>query len=318
MRFYIAGNINNRESVKKAMEAVRQAGHEILTNWTDDRPIAQSERNGNQEKISEIAVRDFLGVNNCEVFVLFAEPADGRSLYVELGVALATCARTGEPKIYVVGGNVGQTVFYFHPLVVHVNGIEEILVDCTNPKTQNVAGEAGRLEEFRALRSEMLQIINDRLWGPATFAVLCAATMGLMTPAGDNSLMMVVLVFLPIPFMLHTRQREKSRFRMATYIKNCIEPYVSGMGWERYVDSSRKKGTNKGQGHMNCRQRFDHILALCGLYLLVPVLSLICLHILGSPKNRLLFGWIGLLVVILVGKSLWNVYDRPDIEKRGE
>jgi hypothetical protein len=74
-------------------------------------------------------VRDLEGIRSADVFVLLASVGDGRAKYAELGAAIMSAVQNGRPRIYVLGDNPDHSVFFFHPTVVRVNSMEDMLND---------------------------------------------------------------------------------------------------------------------------------------------------------------------------------------------
>ena len=91
-------------------------------------------------------------------------------MYVELGIALALRKSQGRPAVFVVGPSNSQSIFYFHHAVHRVPDMDAVIEWSKGSHVPQPSSRAqeGRIEEFKALRAEMLQLINDRVWGQAT------------------------------------------------------------------------------------------------------------------------------------------------------
>jgi predicted acyltransferase len=132
----------------------------------------------------------------------------------------------------------------------------------------------GSLEEFRALRVEMLQIINDRIWGQATYSVLAAGTLAFVGNSPAKVPGLVFLTGLSLPFLFHTIFREHARIRMGNYLRAVVEPQIAGMHWEAYLRAWRNKFESDGKrGWLTVPDRSRHIFALAGVYLLISSFS---------------------------------------------
>jgi hypothetical protein len=129
VKFYVASHVTGKERVRAIHRRLREAGHEITVDWTSYEAVPSAERETRPERVREIAVRDLAGVRNCDVFVLLAEPPDGRAMYAELGVAIALSLLGGAPRVYVLGEDAAECVFFYHPAVKRVCGIDEVLAD---------------------------------------------------------------------------------------------------------------------------------------------------------------------------------------------
>ncbi len=126
MRFYIASTIKNKNQVRLIIIALNKNGHDVTVDWTDSEKIHEDEREENIENMRSLSLRDYDGIHSCDVFAMLSEPSDGRSMYVELGIAIACRELTGNPKIYIIGGKKNQSIFYYHPTVCRVDDINQL------------------------------------------------------------------------------------------------------------------------------------------------------------------------------------------------
>ena len=272
MKFYVASGIKNKEEVQVVYDKLKESGHEVTADWTRTDDIPEDDRDKSKEYVRSIAKRDFEGIRECDVFVLISDPPEGRSMYVELGVALSMLETIGKPIIYIVGPRNSESVFYYHPLVKRADSWEEIIEESRTIKSADLPSKSheGRLEEYKALRAEMLEIIKERVWGQATYAALSAGTLALMPDSGKIPALLFTMV-LALPFFSHTMQREHSRIRMGNYLRVVLEPHIPGMYWEEYLGLWRGRfGKKKRRGWLNMYDRIKHIFSFAGLYLLIP------------------------------------------------
>jgi hypothetical protein len=126
MKFYIAAYSGSKREIKELMSRIEKMGHEITVDWTDLLGIPKPERNRNEDAVRDVAGRDINGVLAADVFVLFAEPDEGRGRYVELGAAIASNMQNGKPSVYVVGEETSQSLFYYHKSVKRLKSIEDV------------------------------------------------------------------------------------------------------------------------------------------------------------------------------------------------
>jgi len=275
----------------------------------DDLP--QGERLEKKEYVQALASRDFQGVRECDVFILLSEPVEGRSMYVELGLALSMHEATGRPQVFVVGATNDQSIFYFHPAVRCLRTLDEVLVVCAEPASTvtNVVTHQNRLEEYKALRAEMLEIIKDRIWGQATFAVLSAGLLAL-TSSTYKLPSLIFMIGLAVPFLYHTIFREHARIRMGNYLRVVLEPRLPGLFWEEYLGIWRSKfGRKPGQGWLSIVDRMRHIFALSGLYFLT---SWFCWILLLNTTEEFIPRAIGssfLVWLLLTYRRFFKLYD---------
>jgi len=271
MKFYVASSVKNKEHVQSVFDRLIAAGHKVTANWTLTDDIPEHKRDKRKEYVRSIAKRDFEGIRECDVFVLISDPPEGRSMYVELGVALSFGEMTGRPIVYVVGPANNESVFYYHSLVKRIENWDKIIKESQTLRVIGTASKSdeGRLEEYRALRAEMLEIIKERVWGQATYAVLSAGTLALMSDSGREPALLFTMV-LAFPFLFHTMQREHARIRMGNYLRIVLEPKVPGMYWEEHLGLWRGRfGRSERRGWLNQVDRIKHIFSFAGLYLLV-------------------------------------------------
>ena len=271
MKFYVASAIKNKDSVQGIFDHLKANGHEVTADWTLTDDIPESVRDQKQEYVRSIAKRDFEGIRECDVFVLLSDPREGRSMYVELGIAIAMLEAKGKPKVFIVGPENNESVFYFHPLVRRVESWDDVLEDSRNSNTTELPSKSheGRLEEYKALRAEMLEIIKERVWGQATYAVLSVGMLALMKDSGKIPILIFAIV-LAFPFLFHTMQREHARIRMGNYFRSVLEPQIPGMYWEEYLGLWRGRfGRKERKGWLNVFDRTKHILSFSGLYILI-------------------------------------------------
>ncbi|BBO90989.1 hypothetical protein [Desulfosarcina ovata] len=291
MKFYIASGIKNKDNVKKIFDQLINTGHEVTADWTLTDDIPEDGRDQKSEYVRSIAKRDFEGIRECDIFALLSDPEEGRSMYVELGIALSMYQSTGRPKIFIVGPKNNESVFYFHPLVDRVNTIEDILKYSANLDTIELPSKSheGRLEEYKSLRAEMLEIIKERVWGQATYAALSAGMLALMKDSGKIPIL-IFTILLSLPFIFHTMQREHARIRMGNYLRAVLEPKIPGMYWEEYLGLWRGKfGQEEGKGFLNIFDRIKHLISFSGLYLLVSGFCLVYLFfVTKNPDIRFL------------------------------
>jgi hypothetical protein len=69
---------------------------------------------------------------DADVFVLLTSDQTGSGSAGELGAAIASQMLSNKPQIYVVGQQMGNNCFYFHPTVNRVETIEDVLADLTS------------------------------------------------------------------------------------------------------------------------------------------------------------------------------------------
>lgn len=315
MKIYVASSIKNKDKVQELFSDIKAKGHEVTTDWTLTEDSPEDERDIKRDYMRSIAKRDFEGIRESDVFILLSQPSEGRSMYVELGLAITMHEMTGKPSVFVVGPNNNESVFYFHHAVQNVGSMNEALERAMQTKVGETLSNSheGRLEEYKALRSEMLEIIKDRIWGQATYAVLVAGLLALTTEAYKVE-GLIFIIALALPFLFHTIQREEARIRMGNYLRVVLEPRIPGMYWEEYLGLWRGRfGKQEREGYLNPKDRVKHIFSFSGLYLLTPFF---CWFLLLAAKNLLpsLIGSCFLIAVVVRYYFFFKLYDKGDEE----
>lgn len=316
MKFYVASSIKNKDKVQDVLGALKTKGHEVTTDWTLTDDISEDERGLKRDYMRSIAKRDFEAIRECDVFVLLSKPSEGRSMYVELGLAIAMHGATGKPSVFVVGPDNNESVFYFHPAVQCVGILDEALERAMQTKVGETLSRSheGRLEEYKALRSEMLEIVKGRIWGQATYAVLAAGLLTL-TATAYKVHSLIFIIALALPFLFHTIQREHARIRMGNYLRVVLEPKIPGMYWEQYLGLWRGRfGRQETQGWLNIPDRAKHIFGFSGLYLLTSFFCWVLL--LDTTKNLgpCLIGSCFLIALMVTYLAFFKLYDKGDEE----
>lgn len=133
MKIFVSGQITDLDNVRTVQQRLIEAGHEITHDWTrnetGDKMLA-----GDEAKLADIketgrrAELDIQGVIDCDAYVLCTDNTKaGKGMYAELGAALALNVTTRRPKIYMLGSLNHMSVFYFHPSVVRLDSVEELV-----------------------------------------------------------------------------------------------------------------------------------------------------------------------------------------------
>ena len=174
---------------------------------------------------------------------------------------------------------------------------------------------AGILEEFKALRQEINTVFHTRIWGVATYLIIAAgisASLGkIFPPIG-----FILLIYVALPFILHTASRERTRIRIASYFKMILEKQHPGLKWENSLKKWRyifdKKRENK-----RIYSVLLHIFSLIGVHLIIPFFAFIgLLHHGISEDSFLLWHWVmylgasmtGLVLCFLSFKSFCKIF----------
>lgn len=125
---FISGQIKEKYRIREVFAQLEAAGHQITHDWTrtDNMPKPYSLA---PAEAGLRASKDIQGVLDADVYILMSDNRDsGKGMYVELGAALALATSQAKPiELYVVGPMNHESIFYYHPLVTHVETVEEVL-----------------------------------------------------------------------------------------------------------------------------------------------------------------------------------------------
>jgi hypothetical protein len=127
MKFYVAAFVEEKRRVQAIHAQLRALGHSITVDWTDPLDIDGEQRDRHAPRVAAVAERDMNGVRECDVFILLADPPDGRAKYAELGAAIMSRVTCGRPRVYVLGDETHHSVFFYHPAVERVRSLHEVL-----------------------------------------------------------------------------------------------------------------------------------------------------------------------------------------------
>jgi len=131
MKFYIGARTTHREKVKEIHNLLKEKGHEITVDWTNDPSLKPYEEN--LEASKKLAENHINGIMSSDVTIIISDK-EGTGIYVELGTAIAQNLIKGKPHIYVIGKDISGSNFYLHPTIKHKENIQEILLDMEKTK----------------------------------------------------------------------------------------------------------------------------------------------------------------------------------------
>lgn len=112
MRIYVASKFENTAEVRDAMSRLRDMGHEITHDWTQESAEGVA-ADALDEFLTECAVKDMYGVKTADV-VLLINHKNGQGMWTELGMAIAWEI----PVFFVFPTRTPTNVF------THINGVE--------------------------------------------------------------------------------------------------------------------------------------------------------------------------------------------------
>lgn len=168
-----------------------------------------------------------------------------------------------------------------------------------------VKREEAILEEFRALRQELLGVQTARLWGTLTYVVLAGGVAAIETKS-QQTYLYLFLIMMALPFLWHIANRERSRLRIAAYIKVVIEEQIPGFGWESHLSEWRKlvPGVTRLERIVD---RWRYIFALTGVYVIIIFFSFSLLMLTSCAFLLKLGGVLGVVLCLESHRYLNNV-----------
>lgn len=118
MLVYVASKFENTKVVKSAYAALRESGHTITHDWTEESAEGLTGE-ALHVYLEECAKKDMEGVQKCDALLLINHP-NGCGMYTELGIALAL-----DKFIVVIDGkNPPHNIFFNLNQVVHAHSLE--------------------------------------------------------------------------------------------------------------------------------------------------------------------------------------------------
>ena len=153
-----------------------------------------------------------------------------------------------------------------------------------------------RLEEYRALREEMMYALRSRVWGLASYVLFSGVILAFGADQ-DWPIGYFIPMVLALPYIWYTGYLERIRVRIHTYIEIMIEGEVTGLDWEKSLEIWRKKIHEKASRWSRFMDRHRYILSMIGVY---DIVAISCLYLVFSENTSLWPGIGGLAVVSLI------------------
>lgn len=122
MLIYVGGKWQEKAAVRVAQKALTEAGHDIISIWT------QSKDTKSDLGLMQQALIDYSGVKQAEALVIVLVDEEDKYLssspnrYVEMGIALGM-----EIPIYIIGTPRSDEIFHRLPWVKHVESVQEVI-----------------------------------------------------------------------------------------------------------------------------------------------------------------------------------------------
>ena len=136
MKVYLAGPYQYKEAISKCAAQLREVGIGVTSSWLEEPHEPETQLHELTDAMHEMyATRDLNDIEDADIFVLFAVPADSTPIpragrHVEFGYALGE----GMP-IYVVGKE-HENIFHYLSEIVHIETWEETLATLIKKSTE--------------------------------------------------------------------------------------------------------------------------------------------------------------------------------------
>lgn len=159
--------------------------------------------------------------------------------------------------------------------------------------------QQARLEEFRALRQEMLYRLSSRVWGIGSYVVISGAIFAFASKTA-GTLPYLALVILAVPYILYTTSMEDAILSISAYIMVVIEPRCVGLAWEQTLFSLRDKIDEDKAGWKRIFGKWFYILSIVGIY---DTIAAFCLYLTFTMDAPLWQQIIGLIAIFSIAGS---------------
>ncbi|MDP4038624.1 MAG: hypothetical protein Q8P54_01485 [bacterium] len=126
MKLYVAGKLGVAErSLKELMQLLISQGHEFVYDWTID--TSPQKPYLDYPDINRVAAEKMLkAANECDAFILLANDNLLGAL-IECGIALGSTIQKSQKKVYLVGKDFRQSIFYTLSSVVICSDTDELV-----------------------------------------------------------------------------------------------------------------------------------------------------------------------------------------------
>ncbi len=129
-RIYVAGKTGKEGAVKNLIARLSELGYIVTYDWT---LYAIQKPFKDNPEAALAAERMARGVMEADIVIVLCQKEGGVGYHIETGGALIASLvmsfMQGEQnrRIYLVGDGNERSIFYFHPLVIRVNSVEDLL-----------------------------------------------------------------------------------------------------------------------------------------------------------------------------------------------
>lgn len=124
MKWYFASRTKHKDTIKLIGNLLEKYNHKIIFDWTSLEKLIPYNQNENLCK--NISQKIFSSIKDSDIFVLISD-SEGTDMLIELGIAISSYIKNKVPKIYIVGEYNKRSLMHFHPSIIHMNSLKEVL-----------------------------------------------------------------------------------------------------------------------------------------------------------------------------------------------
>ncbi|MBN2074780.1 MAG: hypothetical protein JW762_04440 [Dehalococcoidales bacterium] len=155
-----------------------------------------------------------------------------------------------------------------------------------------------KIEEYRALREELMHSMQFRIWGVTSYSLFSGAILS-FAAIGKVPAAYLFPIAIAIPYILYTAYMERIRRRIGAYIRVFIEKVVPDMKYETYLTEFRYAPKSSRWYRFMDTPRYA--VSLIGVYLIVAIL---CFTFIFVLQDTLWIRILGTVLILLLAISL--------------
>jgi nucleoside 2-deoxyribosyltransferase len=122
MRIYVASKFENKDAVREAMQKVRERGHIVTHDWTNEDETQYVRVPARHDRyMRDCAQADVDGVRTAGLVIVLNHP-QGKGMFVEMGIAIAL----GIP-VALIDADAARCIFFHLPLVQRFESVDQAL-----------------------------------------------------------------------------------------------------------------------------------------------------------------------------------------------
>lgn len=124
MKWYFSSRTRHKDVIKSVGKLLQEYNHSIIFDWTSSGELTPYSKN--EGLCKEISKKISSSIKDSDVFVLISD-SEGTDMFIELGIAISSYTKDKSPRIYIVGEYNKRSLMHFHPSIIHMNSLKEVL-----------------------------------------------------------------------------------------------------------------------------------------------------------------------------------------------